>query len=831
MSAALATLLLASATLAHEPHDPTFWVAVSPGSEAQWMVVTVQQAFRDATSLIRSQNLQDVEVRYLYPSQSGALCAAMLGATRLAVGTAGQGLWLSDDVGDSFTVHTDLPATALIQQLEASPQVLDDGLALAVGTLPDGKDITGAIWRSQDAGDSWQVVSELADVSMEDLSLAPDFASSGRAFALDEIGQLYRSEDFGGSWQLAGQLDSAIIQLATGSEGRVWLATAEEGLLLSEDGGQSFEPAGFEDSAVVVVEELASGVVLAALPEEAMWASFDTGLSWELSSAGLEEVQTSQPADGVHYYQLHEAGDGAVYLASWEGVAWSHDQGVTWANMESMQSQMWRGIGLAYDARGFLSVFGGNYGAGIERVTPELGLVQPLGSSTVGGYVKELTVPGDWGRDCTAFSYQQQDLQLTTDGDISWTLWADEQMGDFWQMSTTLDHSSYPWLLAAGNVDDGGGWCHAGGDFGDITCHTPTDYTQTCTSAHVPADFPERGQAWVGCGSEGQLWTTSDHGDSWSEVARLNTTIFAMAAGGDTLLLASPLGLFRSIDGAEPQLNAFENRPVWSVVASPQWDQQPVAFAQLADEGPFRSEDGGDSWQPTTRPSEELGVTLAISPQFAQDDAIALGSFDGGWLSRDQGQTWEAVHALETIDDRNAYWDFDSDWVELHADGQIYHQYRECAVPGSIATLTFQGIGLDLMAATRAEAGTMLARLDGQDLGEISLVGTRAWQQVVLELRDLEDGWHQLELEVVEGRVQADAARVWRLPGYDYDRESDEPDDTAAGADTGAGAGGDPWVPPAQEGRCEGCGQGARAAGAGALLAWLALLGVRRRRA
>ena len=55
--------------------------------------------------------------------------------------------------------------------------------------------------------------------SIVDLSMAPDFAINGRAFALDEHGILYRSEDFGSSWTSVSSHDSTVYQLATGLEG------------------------------------------------------------------------------------------------------------------------------------------------------------------------------------------------------------------------------------------------------------------------------------------------------------------------------------------------------------------------------------------------------------------------------------------------------------------------------------------------------------------------------------------------------------------------------------------------------------------------------------
>ena len=320
----LPALLLLSATTAawaHVPHDPAYWVAFSPGEAPEWVVTTLPVHVRDSLLLVRTQDQQNVDLRYAINSDEGISAAAMLSDTRLVAGTAGRGLWISDDAGDGFAVHPDIQADATIHQIVASPDILTDGLAFAIGMAPlkDGSQL-GLIWRSQDGGDSWQQVAGLPDVIPWDIKLSPTFGLDGRAFMVDRDGTVYRTVNSGNTFLEAGGVDGLVFEVAVGPEGRAWLATDSQGLWRSDDDGESFEYVGYDDKQIVTVAEFEGDLVMFTFADEAVWVSNDGGTNFTLVQNDIEDAAPGQPSDGVHYYELRQDGSGTIWLAAWEGL-------------------------------------------------------------------------------------------------------------------------------------------------------------------------------------------------------------------------------------------------------------------------------------------------------------------------------------------------------------------------------------------------------------------------------------------------------------------------------------------------------------------------------
>jgi hypothetical protein len=816
-SAALSLALLAGGVWAHEPHDPTYWVATAPGEEAGWLVVMLVEEPKQAALLVRTQDRLTMETRYLTDGTWAATSAAMLGPERLVVGTDMQGLWVSDDVGDSFEVHPDLPPDATVNQVVASPEVLDTGLALAVGTTrtPEGL-VVGNLWRSEDAGETWREVMSVQGRELLDVSLAPDWDFSGRAVASSPDGGLWLSIDRGVSWAALGELGQPVYQVAAGEGARLWAGSVADGLWLSQDDGASFERVAFAGEPITAVADLGGGLIMATQPELAVFVSRDGGASFDLSRLGLDPVESGQPMNGVHHYRLQRGGDGAIYLAAWEGVAWTEDQGMSWQTMESTPPWVQRGVELSIDAYGDPAVIAGTYGGGVELVTPGTGRAMTLGSGLFGGFIKRIAVTDDYGRDSTAYVNLLRLVQETEDHGDSWPLWADDRLGDIADVAVSGDWTERAFVIAAGNVDDGGGWCWAL-DRGEPECWVPLSGEQVCKAVAVSPGFAEDGMAWAACGADGIVFGTDDFAGSWTQLAQLDAHVFDISAtaGGQALFVATSEGLYRAWQGGALEPIEPQGEPVWAIEAATVDDAvHLVALVPL--QGWLFSDDGGERFEALPRPTEDLGLDLALSPNYASDGGLVVGSFDGTWYSQDRGQSWEDVHVVETLEHDNPLWEIDPAWSTLHDDEAHYHQRAVTTEPGARASLRFRGVGLDLLAPTWPEGGLLSLTLDGEDQGEVSLAGEEAHQQVVARLMDLQDGWHRLELTAIEGEVSYDAARVWRQPGF----SADGPGDSEDSGDTGLGP----------TGRCGGRCSGTGGTDALLLAPWLAGLLVLRRR-
>jgi uncharacterized protein (TIGR03382 family) len=823
-----ALLLLAGGTAsAHVPHDPAYWVALSPDQSTPWAVTSMPVAVRQTQLLVRTLDRQDVDLRFVIGDDEGVGGAAMLGAERLVLGTVGRGLWTSDDVGDSFTVHPDVPADATLHQVVGSPDLASDGVALATGFVDAGGPL-GTIWRTADAGDSWVEVASLPGVIPWDISFSPLFGVDGRAFMVSRDGELFGSDDGGGTWLEIGGVPGATHELAVGAGGRIWLATDSQGLWRSDDNGESFEAVGYADKPVVTVAEFAGDLVMFCLNDEAVYVSSDGGDSFELRADAIEDASPGQPASGVHYYELRQAADGAIWLASWEGLVRSEDGGQSWQHVETYLPEAVRDIGLTYDAANQPAVMASAFGGGGYIADPLERAADPMGFDLAEPYFKRVATSHDYGRDEMAAYYLLTWLMVSTDADDSWERYAQPEMGDFWDLAVAPNYSARPTIMAAGNIDVGGGWCVSQDDGGSWSCNAPRQSANFCSAIHISDGFDDDGLAWTSCGESGELWVTSDHGDSWVELATMGIPVWGLAGapGGEKLFIATHQGLYVSTDGGQPGLVAFDGQSVWDVAVSPSWSQGQELFVLVPQDGWYRSVDGGDSFELLDAPTLDPSMTVALSPDYARDRAVAIGGFDGTWYSADGGDSWEYAHALELITDFDPLWSFDDDWAQEPEPAAINETRQVSAVPGARATLRFRGVGVDLIAATSSEGGELSLVLDGLDQGSVSLQGDDEHRAAVWSIRELDDAWHELEVSVASGVGVVDSALVWRL---DYEQgipdrgdpddtgETDTPDDTSG--DTGG------TIPPR---RCD-CASGGGGAGWG-LLALAAALIQRRRR-
>jgi photosystem II stability/assembly factor-like uncharacterized protein len=113
-------------------------------------------------------------------------------------------------------------------------------------------------------------------------------------------------------------------------------------------------------------------------------------------------------------------------------------------------------------------------------------------------------------------------------------------------------------------------------------------------------------------------------------------------AGPSLLACSRAGGAFLSRDGggtwAALTIGSPPVRP-WSVRLSPDFAHDGTAFAGPLNDALFVTRDGGGSWSRVTG-GPRIVLELCVSPTFAQDHALVVGSYEGPWISRDAGRTW-----------------------------------------------------------------------------------------------------------------------------------------------------------------------------------------------
>ncbi|MFH1469849.1 MAG: hypothetical protein ABIO70_36030 [Pseudomonadota bacterium] len=794
--------MAAPAAWAHSPHDVAKWVAVSPGPEPAWIVTSLVRF--DAWMVTRTHDGEVIETRYLLPDTEDVATAALLGPERLFLGTGGLGLWASEDAGDSFRVHLDLPADATVHKIALSPDFAADGIALAAGFVPgEGGAHDGRIWRTTDAGERWELAQALDGLALLDLDFSPDFPEDGRAFALTRDGRVVGSDDGGRSWSQVATLDNELWQVAVGEGARVWAATRDDGLWRSDDDGARFSCVAFEGEAVSTVIDLGGDLVLATLPTEAVWRSEDGGERWTYQHDLIQPAGggVGNPTDGNHYYDFFEDDTDTIWLASWEGITRSTDRGLTWRAIETYRPEALRGVSVSVRAdTGDPVVVLASNGGGMQWVDPRAGLAAPIGFALPRPWPRMVHAAPSWGEATPVFTTLSNGLAGTFDGGRSWSSLALEALGGAEDVYLPLDFDAVPHVLAVGLAQGGAGWAlSTDGGHTWRAGQAPLEEEATCNVAAFSDGYAEDGLAWIACGSHGEVFVTDDEGATWSAVGAAGARIEGMAGspGGEALFLATLDGLRVSQAGGAPERLAFRGEPVWDVVISPGWPADPTVFALAAASGWFRSDDGGQSWIELARPTGDVFQNLAISPNFAEDGAVAAAGFSGAWVSLDRGETWQDIHAVEIVDTRHPYWRLSNGWAMVPDERSVNLEFAQAITPGEVATGSFYGVGLALLGPPGLDAkGSLSVRLDGQGEGTVDLRDFRGdGRPELFSAWDLDEGWHTLEITAEDGTVVFDAVEVQRLP-FTLTSFEEEAGGCRGRCQVASGAGSGAWLPP-----------------------------------
>lgn len=787
-------LLLLTAAFAHQPHDVAAWVAVPPGDDGTRVTTTLLR--NDGWLVIRSENLLDFVVRYACDAETTwTYDGRYLSGTRLVVGTEGQGLLVSEDGGDTFAPHADLGLGEIVVAVEASPGVLDDGLAYAAGGEK--------VWRTRDAGMSWEQVASLPDGTLVDLDLATDFVDSGRLCVLDVAGRVACSADRGDTWTEAPTAPpDGGLALALGEGDVRWVGT-HDGLYRSSDGGARWEAVALAGQPVVEVEDLGD-VVLATSGMEAVWASVDQGASWEYRHTGIEEPGTDQPSDNIHYFDLQETPGGRLWLGSWEGPAFSDDRGETWHFIETEPISSIRSVSLTRGTGGALSVLLGTYGGGVTEVDLDLTRALPVSQSLSRTYMRHGVVSPDWGEERFMLATSSDWAYVTRDGGETWQgpLDVGAETAERVALGQLVGGTA---LLVVGETDRLAAFStslDAGATWTAGTLEEPCGAIGA--DGWLSEDFASDQTGWAACLLEGKVYRTTDAGASWEVLGAIGVDAFAVVGTptGDVFVGARD-GLYRATAGGAPVRVGFEGKPVFALGISPRWREDPALLAVVLGDGWYRSDDGGTTWTALVAPTADVMKYVSFSPDFVDDDTLAVAGYNGAWASRDRGATWFQVHALEVVEEDHPTWSWETGWGSVADPGASAGRRQVAALPGSAGTLRFRGVGVTLLAPTGDGLGRLSVDLDGAGPEEVGLEGPEGTRRDVWSREGLPDAWHELRVTALDAGASVDAAEVLRVP-------------LTGGGDTGG------TEPP--KGRDCGCGAGGAAGRSGFLPALLALV-------
>ena len=270
---------------------------------------------------------------------------------RIYVATAHQGLWKSEDSGETWH-DLNLPASDVFSVV-VSPA---DG-ALYAGTEPS------ALFKSMDAGKSWQELEALKSIpSAPTWSfpprphtshvrwIAPNPHDANLLLVGIELGGVMRSTDGGASWQdhrLGAKMDSHELAWHPQALGRAYQA-AGDGVAWSSDGGEHWQSISEEKSNIytwaLALDPDDPNVFFVSAAPGPMAAHYNRGQAnaavyrWRAEGPWKELNKLEKASSTMPYsLQVHR---GQLYVGFTDGEIWlSPDQGDSWQQLPLGQAQ------------------------------------------------------------------------------------------------------------------------------------------------------------------------------------------------------------------------------------------------------------------------------------------------------------------------------------------------------------------------------------------------------------------------------------------------------------------------------------------------------------
>jgi photosystem II stability/assembly factor-like uncharacterized protein len=245
----------------------------------------------------------------------------------------------SGDAGQTWTLLPMPPGEVVMRALAVSPDFP------GVPTLWAGFGLGGGVWRSPDAGESWEALTAGLPASPQtgEIMVSPAYGADQTLYLSSRTDGMFKSSDGGDSWSdLSAGLPSIKIHAAALSPGYpahpvLLLGSEHLGVWRSADAGASWQEAntGLPTGTPLTVERFAfspdvatSGEAYVVVLEHGVFHSSDAGASWQPVGPGL-------PADASRVVALSPdyPSDRTLAVSTHDWTWVSDDAGNSWSKL------------------------------------------------------------------------------------------------------------------------------------------------------------------------------------------------------------------------------------------------------------------------------------------------------------------------------------------------------------------------------------------------------------------------------------------------------------------------------------------------------------------
>ncbi|MFN8453363.1 MAG: hypothetical protein U0401_01615 [Anaerolineae bacterium] len=293
----------------------------------------------------------------------------------------------------------------------------------------------------------------------------------------------------------------------------------------------------------------------------------------------------------------------------------SRDAGQTWGQslggLTGSCGLYWPSLAVSPDFTRDQTLFAGVEGMGILKSTDGGQLWQPSGVSLPDRYTSKILLSPAFANDETVLAMGRDHSYRSSDG------------GQTWQILNMPASAQ------------------------------PRHWQYLALSAEFEQDHTILGSIYDNQAERARLFISKDGGDRWAEVGQMPEEVMTLSLAPlfstwQTVFAYSSYNLYRSTDGGQhwELVLTPQDSQLKQLVYAPDIEQNRPMFvlSSLTDQTMsrsvetnrlYRSNNGGQTWQPFDLPAGVIPNAVAISPRFAQDRTLFIGTAAG------QVVTWE----------------------------------------------------------------------------------------------------------------------------------------------------------------------------------------------